>query len=495
MNPHFRNALGVAAACLVAGLIGLKIADGENGLPSLLAVVIIGAILVRLARLPIHAIALGFLLAGYILGNRGFAQLTPVAGLPLLPAELVLALALGWCLLTGAFARRLPFRRDALNWAVLAWLLVGTMRVPFDVPRYGFLALRDYAMCYYALFFFVAQDIARDERSRRFLYAVFLGSALLAVPVFVLFQFFPAFFLQTLTVAGSPLIYHKDDLTVSFIAIGSLLLFHRAEVSHRPWAWPLTAGIFLFVAAGGARAPILGMVAAGLLLFAARRWHYLVINGAVALAGLLAVVALAVLFNLTWAERKLDAFTDRFASVFDVRGTGRYESQDAYFKGDNNRFRLIWWRNVIEESWESNPVFGLGFGADLARGFVQEYYTESGEEFNVRSPHNVIVTTFGRLGAVGVAVWLTFLGTLFVTSWRALRRASAPAAWSVWTAPWVLVVSATFGVVLEGPMGAVIFWTLLGLANSWPIDPVADPTPLPAAVPAPQSETAASAHP
>ena len=28
-----------------------------------------------------------------------------------------------------------------------------------------------------------------------------------------------------------------------------------------------------------------------------------------------------------------------------------------------------------------------------------------------------------------------------------------------------MLVSACFGVVLEGPMGAVIFWTLLGIAN------------------------------
>jgi CHASE3 domain sensor protein len=30
----------------------------------------------------------------------------------------------------------------------------------------------------------------------------------------------------------------------------------------------------------------------------------------------------------------------------------------------------------------------------------------------------------------------------------------------------VILVSACFGVVLEGPMGAVVFWTILGLASA-----------------------------
>jgi len=33
-----------------------------------------------------------------------------------------------------------------------------------------------------------------------------------------------------------------------------------------------------------------------------------------------------------------------------------------------------------------------------------------------------------------------------------------------WCAAWVILVSACFGAVLEGPMGAVIFWSALGLA-------------------------------
>jgi hypothetical protein len=36
----------------------------------------------------------------------------------------------------------------------------------------------------------------------------------------------------------------------------------------------------------------------------------------------------------------------------------------------------------------------------------------------------------------------------------------------LWACVWTILVSACFGVVLEGPMGAVVFWSLLGILNA-----------------------------
>ena len=36
----------------------------------------------------------------------------------------------------------------------------------------------------------------------------------------------------------------------------------------------------------------------------------------------------------------------------------------------------------------------------------------------------------------------------------------------LWLGGWGIFTSACFGVVLEGPMGAVVFWTILGLASA-----------------------------
>src|SRR5581483_3236935 len=53
-------------------------------------------------------------------------------------------------------------------------------------------------------------------------------------------------------------------------------------------------------------------------------------------------------------------------------------------------------------------------------------------------------------------------------TWRALRHPPPddPIPATLWTGVWVIFACACFGVVLEGPMGAVVFWVLLGLASA-----------------------------
>lgn len=465
MEPRLRTALAFVVASLLACYLGWQLAEGSYALPGLVAMAAVATILVRFTGLPADVILTGLLLIGYIVGNRGFAQLTPAPGLPLLPAELGLMVAGGWRAVVCAFERRLPFRRDPLNWAVLAWVVAGSARVLFDSSR-GFLALRDFAMIYYAAFFFLVQHMARDAAARRYLFGCLLAGLMGLLPCYALYQAAPDFFLTQLTVSGVPLIYYKGDLVVTFLAIGSVLTFHWAGTRHRLWAWPLAGAMLLFVLAGGNRASILGAIVAAGLLLLARRWRLPAFQGAVAGLALLVLIGLTVVFDHAGASRRLHNLADQAASVLDIAGHRAYQSEDSFNKGDNNRFRLIWWKNVVEETWLGNPLFGLGFGADLAQGFVQEYLPDSTEEFTTRSPHNIFLTVFGRMGAVGLAVWLVFCAVLFAATWRDLRRGDDPAQWSLWCGIWIILCSATFGVVLEGPMGAVVFWSVLGLAGA-----------------------------
>ena len=107
-------------------------------------------------------------------------------------------------------------------------------------------------------------------------------------------------------------------------------------------------------------------------------------------------------------------------------------------------------------------MFGLGFGHDLARNFLQEYYAESQDDFTARSPHSILVTLFARTGVVGFTAFLIVIGLMIRRTWRERRTESE--AFSAWCASWVILTSACFGVVLEGPMGAIPFWILVGLA-------------------------------
>lgn len=468
VDPRLRTTLVGTIAVVLAIYLGAQVAQGFLFWPAVCGTIILASVLVRLTGLAADTIFLGLVLIGYIVGNRGFAQLMPAPGVPLLPAEAALLLGCSWRLIQWAFQRELPFRRDTLNWTVLALMVAGTVRAGFDVPRFGFNAVRDYATIYYASFFFLVQHMASRPEARRYLIGCLVAAIVILCPVYTLYQLFEPFFLRQLVVAGTPLVFYKGDLVAIHFAVGSLLLFHWARGGQRYWAWPISGAVVLFLLAYDSRAALLGATVGGGLLLLAGRWRYPAANGAVAACALLAVLVLSVVFGNTWAERKIDALTERAASFVDVGGARRYASEDSRAKGDNNRFRLVWWRNVIEETTQTNPVFGLGFGADLARGFVQEYFPETGEEFSTRSPHNIFVTYYGRMGAVGVALWGAFCVVFFLRTWHCLRRTADPVTWSLWCGGWVILVSGCFGVVLEGPMGAVIFWTLLGLANSTP---------------------------
>jgi O-antigen ligase len=167
--------------------------------------------------------------------------------------------------------------------------------------------------------------------------------------------------------------------------------------------------------------------------------------------------------------------------MVDFSGTGRYSSDDRRYVGDNNRFRLAWWRSVAKEVRDGGPVLGLGFGHDLAERFVRSYELDLGEDFSARSPHNIGFSVLGRMGLVGLALLLWIVGAMVAATWRLARRARsdgaalAPLGW--WSVVWVMFTSGCFGVVLEGPMGAVIFWTSLGMANATSTALLATPKP------------------
>jgi hypothetical protein len=466
MNPRVRFWLGITVGCILAVWVGWDVAEESYRLPALLSLVAVCALLVRMASVNLDAIVLGLLLIGYLVGNRGFAQFMPFPGLPLLPAEIALGVTAGWLIVKCAFARRLPWQHDALNWAVLGWILVGTARVVFDLRQFGLLAMRDYAMIYYAAFFFVAQALSTEERPRRFLRQCLTVGGILLPLVYTAYQSFPQFFFRALTVHGVPLVYYKDDLLETFMAACAVMLFHFARGRHRYWAWPFAVLVYLSVIASDSRASLLGALAALVWLVLTRRPAFPAIQAGVAAVALAAVLLLASTGENLWAREKLEGLNDRVTSLFDISGRRAYQSSESSDKGDNNRFRMVWWRTVAEETLSQGPVCGLGFGYDLAKGFLQNYEPAAGDDFAARSPHSIVMTAFGRMGCIGLAAFLAFFGALVLKTWRALRdRSTDPAAVGLWCAAWVILTSACFGVVLEGPMGAVVFWSVLGLAN------------------------------
>lgn len=470
LNVHLRLRLLAIGCSLAAIWLAWQLSQGNYLLPAGVATVAVCAVLARSLRIRVPTIALGVVLFGYIVGNRGFAQLMPVPYVPLLPAEIVLLIAGGWIVIQTAFSHKLPMSKDWMNWIVLAWFTVGTARVAFDVRAFGTMAIRDYAMNYYALFFFIGQYHAREIRARQFLIATLVAASLLLPFAVILSENFPAFFQSTLAVNGVPLVHFKGDLAFTFLALSAVILAAVVRGPHMGLIWTFATVETVYVISGENRASMLGsLVALGWLAISRLRRFALVQVVALAMA-VLVVAGLALLTDNTWAKEKIDGAVERVVSLGDMVGSGTYESEVSAIKGGNNRFRSMWWRNVAAETMATNPVFGLGFGYDLAEEFLREYNPEIGEDFSARSPHSIIVSAFGRLGFVGLLVFAGFCSILAVRTWHVMRDfSSQPSTVGLWAGAWVILVSACFGVVLEGPMGAVLFWTILGIANREPV--------------------------
>jgi hypothetical protein len=491
LSPTLRAGLFAGAGAILAVVMGFMIANGAFFWPGLALGGLTALLVVSVQPLPLSTVVLGGAMVGYVVGNRGFAQLSLLGNFPLLPGEFTLAVGGCALLLHCALQRALPFRRDALNFTILAWMIDGTIRFAFDFRLYGVLALRDYALVYYAAFFFLAQWAAADPAAARFLRRCFLSAVGLLLIIHPVYSAFPDFFLNTITLRGVPLIFFKDDLVGNFLAVGSLLFFVQFERTRRP-AWVavslLCAGLMVTT---GSRSSMVGLaLGAGWLALAGRRRlaYTLAASTGFAVLGFAIVANFA---NRDLRRTPLWAVYERVLSVADPLGQRTYEA-DVLSKGDNNVFRLVWWQAAIDETLESDRWFGLGFGHDLAARFLREYYPEGGDDFNARSPHNVLVTVFARMGFVGSALFAAILVALAARTWSALRSAErALTAGPWWCAVWIIFAGACFGIVLEGPMGAVVFWTLLGLASAAPLEQE-NAAPTEAAAALPTAEASAS---
>jgi hypothetical protein len=473
-SPRFRLVTFTAVGAAVAVFIGAQVAGESYFFGELVLLILLWIITERLHGPHPDAWVLAALLLGYLVGNRGFAQLSLLREFPLLPAEaglLVCAFALG---LRMAFKQTAMVVRDGLNFAILAWMLFGLARLPFDLRQHGFLALRDFAMVYYASFFFVAQGLSQHEPSRRVLCRTLTLAFLLLPPVSVLSTLLPDFFFNVLTWRGVPLVYHKSDLVATSLAAGFFWLWARWEQG-RQWLWliPAAVSLGLITTLISPRAAMAGFAVMTLVWMAARRWQLPLFLTGLALAVVAANVPLILSSSKSFTDTALYSVYERVVSIVDFEGKGTYLHTVNSDPGANNRFRVIWWRSVATQTVNEGPAFGLGFGTDLASRFLAENDMIAAEDFTARSPHSMIMSVFGRMGALGLALFLLVVAMMARSAWPAFRRRDFPTM-GLWSVVWIFFISACVGVVLEGPMGAVVFWTLLGLANRPPVEEPAD---------------------
>lgn len=491
MNAPLQRTLLAASAVGVAVLAAFSIAEGSLLLPLLLAAAASLSVVAYLGW-RVEAVVLATTLAVYLIGNRGIAQFTPFVDIPLFIGELCLGFGAIVLILRGAFERRLPFQTNGLSLVVLLWLALGTGRVLLDVRTFGILALRDFATVYYAGYFFLAQEVARVERSRRLVRHCLGASLFVLAPLFASWVYHPDFFDRFLTFRGVPLIYYKGDIVATMLGGGVFYFYQIAETACQRWAWGALAMNFLGALFPTTRAAMVAMTLVSVLHIGAKRVRFFGVIGTLLLIAGTASVGWGIVSNRPAHETLAYRTLEYALSIFDLHpfGSHRYESYDeGDAKGrpdDNNAFRLVWWKTIAQETMAEAPLFGMGFGADLAGGFLSAYGLAGQSDFSTRSPHSIVFTVFGRMGLAGMAVLLALLIAMAKQTSESLRQGrkmpGGGERLALYAFVWVVFISACFGVVLEGPMGAIPFWTILGLVSCEPgqTKKLADTAPLPA---------------
>jgi hypothetical protein len=383
------------------------------------------------------------------------------------------------CLFLMAFRRALTRERlipkIPLARAIVAFLIIGGIRLYLDTVMTNgsvlvTLAIRDSAVVYYSFFFFIAYQIGESVTARKFVERAMLAGFVILIPIVVI-ETLSGGLLNKLTYRGYPLILHKGDLLATFLGIGAFYFFFTPtkgilKVFFRACS-VFSLGLMLF---GMSRAALSGFVCATLLLVAARRPKFILYQIGVIVVALFSIAFL----QLSNIHVKSDLFrnlSDKVSSIVDISGTGHYHGDIGDTSAANNQFRTVWWTTVFNETMQKGPFFGLGFGYDLTSSFMRAYFPTGGEDTaSTRSPHSIIFTVLGRMGLIGLASFLIIvflIARMALSAARAVARREQPEKNLIsWCAVITLLVAAMVGVVLEGPMGGILFWSLLGLAAS-----------------------------
>ena len=130
-------------------------------------------------------------------------------------------------------------------------------------------------------------------------------------------------------------------------------------------------------------------------------------------------------------------------------------------------WRLAWWATIAQYTFGGDKFWtGKGFGVDLAE---DDGFTLGGSRPN-RYPHSAHMNMLARAGVPGLVLWIGLLLMWARTVFRCWAD-SIRARHHQWEALFLFilgywasfVVNASFDVFLEGPMGGIWFWSLMGM--------------------------------
>lgn len=452
---------GFAAVAILgaAALGGLTALSPLVGVVAALAAFAVWLLSYGQRMVPVFHVSLVVILIGYAFLGKGLAY---VGVAPVYIGEMVLALGVLAIIVSLPSARWHPFHLVLL--AFMVWGLART--IPF-IAIYDIDALRDGVSWGYGLFAFAVSLTVRKEHIDQILrlYGRFIPWFVFWVPLAAILYVTLGDVLPHAPGSPEPLVVFKaGDAGVHLAGIGAYMVLGLGGASLsavRDWViwagWLIALGISGAISRGGLLAA--AMMATS-IVFARNtaRWVSLVFVGLF----LFAVVGLVNPEVDVGLERKLsfDQVLQNAVSV--VAG----KKDDPILEG-TKAWRLAWWTKIVDYTVDG-PYFwyGKGFGVNLADddGF------QVNADGSLRAPHNGHLELLARGGVPMLALWVLVQIAFGITLLRAALRAHA-AGLDQWVkvCGWIIaywlaaLVNASFDVYLQGPMGGIWYWSMVGL--------------------------------
>jgi O-Antigen ligase len=132
------------------------------------------------------------------------------------------------------------------------------------------------------------------------------------------------------------------------------------------------------------------------------------------------------------------------------------------------------WERVLAYTGKtlSREVVGVGFGPHFMMDSGASIALIHGGDPSVRSPHNYFVSTYARLGILGIMLLALVTVRVLTGMWRIQRYPGADDLLLLaMIVPLIILVEAAVGATLEAPFGAIPFFWFLGILLSKPILP------------------------
>lgn len=453
------TALGIVLACYTPAVLGVAVA----------CLAFYGIFRWCRGRLELWQTLVLLAMTPYCILNYGFDNFAVGAGNARFPVgELLMFTALALMMLGKQSWNPRSIMVEPPVFCLLVLLFLSSAHLIIDVPRYGLYAVRDSSMFFEGVVLFLGARWGQNRRATYFL----LQWMFFVLMLNLLYSWTFSWGEQIRAWSPGSGMFHPVPLfgnywhNALFLVVGALFCIWLGPSIVR---WPrwvlvgLSATQLGGLAVLQARSMYVGILIVLLTLLLLGEIEKL-INFVSTLGwgtGVLAVLLLAV--SALGIELQGRMGPVQFSFIADQARTV-LNLGDANARMSHEVDRSNWYGEVWDRvrSSPSNLIVGEGFGQALIN-------FENEEGVPVRQPHNSSLTVLGRLGFLGLSIWILFILLMAVRYVRVLRTGHALDGWSsliLWLFLYFLLalLFASVQPELEFSHGAIPFYFFQGLA-------------------------------